>query len=217
MAVLQNEAPQSSIEDVQKCFKKISTGRGLRICLMISMKRQLDASLAQVHTAKLKETGEPVAIKVQHHSIQSYAEVDMFVVSLAVQAVKYFFPEFEFDWFADEMRSNLPKELDFLQEAHNSERVLWNFKQNSRRYSGVLDALKIPKNPLETDNFESFDHGILSRCQNYRFKLHASKWNRSLFSFKRLAQIFSEMIFIHGFVHCDPHPGNVFIRLKRIK
>jgi len=28
---------------------------------------------------------------------------------------------------------------------------------------------------------------------------------------KRLGIIFSEMIFTHGFVHCDPHPGNVLI------
>jgi aarF domain-containing kinase len=28
---------------------------------------------------------------------------------------------------------------------------------------------------------------------------------------KRLGEIFSEMIFINGFVHADPHPGNLLI------
>jgi aarF domain-containing kinase len=28
---------------------------------------------------------------------------------------------------------------------------------------------------------------------------------------KRLGMIFSEMIFKNGFVHCDPHPGNILI------
>ena len=28
---------------------------------------------------------------------------------------------------------------------------------------------------------------------------------------KRLGIIFSEMIFSNGFVHCDPHPGNLLI------
>ncbi len=32
---------------------------------------------------------------------------------------------------------------------------------------------------------------------------------------KRLGVIFSEMIFTHGFVHCDPHPGNVLINPKK--
>ena len=28
---------------------------------------------------------------------------------------------------------------------------------------------------------------------------------------KRLGIIFSEMIFKNGFVHCDPHPGNLLV------
>lgn len=27
-----------------------------------------------------------------------------------------------------------------------------------------------------------------------------------------LSHMYSEMIFKHGFVHCDPHPGNVLVR-----
>lgn len=215
MAVLQNEAPESSIEEVQKVFQEDFHGRRIEdIFDDFDVKPIGAASLAQVHTAKLKETGEPVAIKVQHHSIQSYAEVDMFVVSLAVQTVKYFFPEFEFEWLADEMRTNLPRELDFLQEAHNSERVLWNFKQNSQRYPGVLDSLKIPRIIWKqtTSRVLTMEFCPGAKVTDLNF-MHENRIDPYLVS-KRLAQIFSEMIFIHGFVHCDPHPGNVFIRLK---
>lgn len=216
MAVLQNEAPQSSIEDVEKVLKEDFDGKGVEDLFEEFDPKPIGAaSLAQVHTAKLKETGQPVAVKIQHHSIQSYAEVDMFVVSLAVQAVKYFFPEFEFDWLADEMRTNLPKELDFLQEAHNSERVLWNFKQNAKRYSGVLDSLKIPKIMWKQTTSRVL---TMEYCPGAKVTdLEYMKSNRidPYQVSKRLSQIFSEMIFIHGFVHCDPHPGNVFIRLKQ--
>lgn len=215
MAVLQNEAPQSSIEDVEKVLKEDFDGRGID-----DLFEEFDpvpigaASLAQVHTAKLKETGEPVAVKIQHHSIQSYAEVDIFVVSLAVQGVKYFFPEFEFDWLAEEMRTNLPKELDFVQEAHNSERVLWNFKQNSRRYRGVLESLKVPKIMWKqtTSRVLTMEYCPGAKITDLEF-MKSNQIDPYQVS-KRLSQIFSEMIFIHGFVHCDPHPGNVFIRLK---
>lgn len=29
---------------------------------------------------------------------------------------------------------------------------------------------------------------------------------------QNLGKIYSEMIFVNGFVHCDPHPGNVLVR-----
>lgn len=29
---------------------------------------------------------------------------------------------------------------------------------------------------------------------------------------RELCEVFSEMIFLHGFVHCDPHAGNIFVR-----
>lgn len=215
MAVLQNEAPESSIEDVERVLKEDFDGMGITDLFENFDPKPIGAaSLAQVHTAKLKETGEPVAVKIQHHSIQSYAEVDMFVVSLAVQAVKKIFPEFEFDWLADEMRTNLPKELDFVQEAHNSERVLWNFKQNSRRYQGVLESLKIPKIMWKQTTSRVL---TMEYCPGAKITDLEYMKNNSIDPYqvsKRLAQIFSEMIFIHGFVHCDPHPGNVFIRLK---
>ena len=27
----------------------------------------------------------------------------------------------------------------------------------------------------------------------------------------RLGELYSEMIFVNGYVHCDPHPGNVLV------
>jgi len=28
----------------------------------------------------------------------------------------------------------------------------------------------------------------------------------------KLGELYSEMIFTHGYVHCDPHPGNILVR-----
>jgi aarF domain-containing kinase len=29
-----------------------------------------------------------------------------------------------------------------------------------------------------------------------------------------VSKVFADMIYDHGFVHCDPHPGNVLVRAK---
>ena len=31
---------------------------------------------------------------------------------------------------------------------------------------------------------------------------------------KNLISIFTTMIFKHGFIHCDAHPGNILVRKK---
>lgn len=28
----------------------------------------------------------------------------------------------------------------------------------------------------------------------------------------KLGKLYSEMIFVQGYIHCDPHPGNLFVR-----
>ena len=50
----------------------------------------------------------------------------------------YWFPEFEFRWLGEEMRQNLPKEMDFVHEAKNAERAEADFKD-------VRTSLYIPK------------------------------------------------------------------------
>lgn len=45
------------------------------------------------------------------------------------------FPQFKLMWLVDEMKRNLPKELDFLQEAANADSV--------RKMFAHLDFLKV--------------------------------------------------------------------------
>ena len=61
------------------------------------------ASIAQVHEAVLKSTGEKVAVKVKHDWLQQHHRGDLKVISLFVDIGERFFPEFKFKWFADEI------------------------------------------------------------------------------------------------------------------
>jgi len=48
-------------------------------------------------------------------------------MKLLVALVSRIFPDFQFGWLAEEMRRNLPLELDFVHEARNCEKVAENF------------------------------------------------------------------------------------------
>ena len=84
------------------------------------------ASLAQVHVAYLHD-GTKVAVKVQHRGLREACNVDMAVVEALVHAVKWWKEEVDYRWIADEMRRNLPLELDFKHEAQNAARCARHF------------------------------------------------------------------------------------------
>lgn len=167
------------------------------------------ASLAQVHRARLRSTGEYVAVKVQHARLQHSIVADITTISMLVSVVKRLFPEFDFEWIADELRTNLPRELDFESEAHNAERAARNFALSGY---GASRNLRIPR-----IYWQYTSKRVL--CMEYLPGVKASE-REAILSMgidcaalsEFITKIFSEMIFIHGFVHCDPHPGNLLVR-----
>lgn len=96
------------------------------------------ASLAQVHKARLKGSDQWVAVKLQHPNLDEYCQLDMDTVSFILEIVKRVFPDFGFQWFAEEIRESIPKELDFVQETMNSRRVYSNFEKEIRNHKTSL-------------------------------------------------------------------------------
>lgn len=94
------------------------------------------ASLAQVHKAKLKD-GTDVAVKVQHFFVKKNIGIDLRVMEICINIMAKVFPEFQLQWLVDETKKNIAKELDFMQEGRNAEKVAEIFKNYS--------WLKIPK------------------------------------------------------------------------
>lgn len=91
------------------------------------------ASLAQVHKATLPD-GSIVALKVQHSYVQGHTLVDMKSMEYLVNLVSYLFPDFKFQWFVDEMKQNVPLELNFVNEGKNCEKVAELFKNTPWLY-----------------------------------------------------------------------------------
>lgn len=54
------------------------------------------ASVAQVHEAVLKSTGEKVAVKVQHRWLKEQCQGDLLVFNYLVELGEKMFPEFKY-------------------------------------------------------------------------------------------------------------------------
>ncbi|XP_042500929.1 aarF domain-containing protein kinase 1 isoform X1 [Macadamia integrifolia] len=160
------------------------------------------ASIAQVHHAVLKDHQE-VAVKVQYPGLENQMKFDVRTMAILSNCVAWIFPEYRFKWIVSEFEKTISLELDFVQEGKNSERTAKNFKKNK--------MVKVPRvfwdltsrqvltmefcNGHKVDDLESMKE----------FGINPTKVA------KALVEVFAEMIFVHGFVHGDPHPGNILV------
>ncbi|XP_074091727.1 aarF domain-containing protein kinase 1 isoform X4 [Macrotis lagotis] len=161
------------------------------------------ASLAQVHKAVLYD-GRTVAVKVQHPKVQAQSLKDILLMEVLVGAVKQLFPEFEFMWLVDEAKKNLPLELDFLNEGKNAEKVAEMLKH--------FEFLKVPRIYWELSTRRVLLMDFVEGGQvNDKAYMEKNQIDVNEIS-QHLGKMYSEMIFVNGFVHCDPHPGNVLVR-----
>eukprot|EP00962_Isochrysis_galbana_P012768 scaffold3617_cov119-Isochrysis_galbana.AAC.4 len=170
------------------------------------------ASLAQVHRARHRRTGEPLAVKVQHAGLREASSADVAAVGMAVAAAARLFPdEFTLRWVYEEMSQLLPLELDFRQEAANADRCRAFFSRGGggealagRVVVPAVDASQTTARVLTMRFEEGVSVTDVAGLRRAGLKpSHASAL---------LSQAFLSMVFTGHFVHCDPHPGNILCR-----
>lgn len=201
---LQDKCPVSSYESIEHLFLS-DTGSSITDYFGSFEKVPIGAaSLAQVHRATIKDTGQEVAVKVQHPALQEWVPLDLALTRYTFHTLKWWFPEYDLSWLSDEMESSLPKELDFAAEGENAMRTKLYF-ENIKGTPLVIPDVKWGLKRIlvmeyltghRTDDLDYIDsHGI------DRDEVSAA-----------LARIFNEMIFGDTPLHCDPHGGNIAIR-----
>ncbi|KAF9227405.1 ABC1-domain-containing protein [Gyrodon lividus] len=161
------------------------------------------ASLAQVHVGKHRRSGKKVAVKLQHPHLAEFCDIDMEMVEVTLGWIKYWFPEFELTWLSEEMRENLPKEMDFVHEASNAQRAVADFEH-------IPTSLYIPQVISATKRVLIMEYIQGARVDDLGY-LAEQGIDRNKVSLE-LTRVFNQMVFVNGWFHADPHPGNLLIR-----
>ncbi|KAG8622778.1 hypothetical protein KVT40_009289 [Elsinoe batatas] len=205
---LQDKCPVSSFESVQEMVLK-DTGKPIEEYFSEFNEKPIGAaSLAQVHIARLKDTGEEVAVKIQHPSLDQWADMDLALTRFSFRTLKRWFPEYDLTWLSDEMQESLPKELDFAQEGANAKIAKEYFSHHPELPVIIPEVMWAQRRILvmeyvtghRPDDLEYLDSNDISRDE-----VSAG-----------LARVFNEMIFGRGApLHCDPHGGNIAVRLNK--
>ncbi|XP_017876402.1 uncharacterized aarF domain-containing protein kinase 1 [Ceratina calcarata] len=203
LRVLHSSAPQSSFNDVLTVIKEDLKKDPYEIFESIEPEPLGTASLAQVHKAVLKN-GDVVAVKIQHRSVKTNSYVDIKTMSVLVKLTSLVFPDFKFDWLVDETKKNIPRELDFTQEGRNAEKVQEIFSH--------YHWLKIPKIHWDISSRRVLTMEFVEGGQINDLKYIRDNNLNPYEVSSKLGRLYSHMIFIVGFVHSDPHPGNVLVK-----
>uniref|UniRef100_A0A0E0MG85 ABC1 atypical kinase-like domain-containing protein n=1 Tax=Oryza punctata TaxID=4537 RepID=A0A0E0MG85_ORYPU len=143
-----------------------------------------------LHSIFLEFDEHPIAAasiaQVQYPGLERRMKIDIMTMSFLSKSVSWIFPDYRFEKLLTEFERTMSMELDFTQEAKNSERTANCFRKNT--------VVKVPR-VFWVDNLDSLRKADISPTKVA----------------KALIELFGEMIFVHGFVHGDPHPGNILV------
>jgi ubiquinone biosynthesis protein len=163
------------------------------------------ASISQVHKATLKNN-KKVAVKIQRPDVRKIMETDIEIMFYVAKLLEKHIPKikkYHPIQVIEEFSKWTKKELDFKREAINAKRFARNFSTSK--------TVKIPEiyDEFTTDKLMvmEFIDGI--ELHNIK-QIKSKKINLKPLIENGFDAILTQ-VFIHGFFHADPHPGNLII------
>ncbi|GLR07364.1 ubiquinone biosynthesis regulatory protein kinase UbiB [Mixta theicola] len=164
------------------------------------------ASIAQVHTATLKENGKAVVIKVIRPDILPVIKADMRLIYRLARWLPRLMPESRrlrpVEVVAD-YEKTLIDELNLLREAANSIQLRRNFENSNMLYVPEVYSDYCSETMLVMERI----YGIPI---NDVVALEQHGVNMRLLA-ERGVQVFFTQVFRDSFFHADMHPGNIFV------
>lgn len=164
------------------------------------------ASIGQVHAGVLK-SGETVAIKVQRPGVERMIGRDLEILKDMVSLAERHWDwvkQYRVDRIVDEFARAVLTEMDYSHEARNAEKIAAQF----------IDSNDIEIPSIYWDYTSSrvlmmeYVEGItLSRGKELKDKSYDLKAVA-----EHLIEGMLHQIFIEGFFHADPHPGNLLVK-----
>ncbi|MCX6682342.1 MAG: AarF/ABC1/UbiB kinase family protein, partial [Methanoregula sp.] len=163
------------------------------------------ASIGQVHGAVLKD-GTRVALKIQRPGIPDIIETDLAILGSMADRIDAVFPDvrvYNPIGMVQDFTQQIRKELDFLRDGRNADRMSRNFKD--------IPGIRFPKIYWEYSSprmlVMEFIDGVRidnpDAIRSLGIEPHAVG--------VRGFHAYLKMIFEDGFFHGDPHPGNLFV------
>jgi len=197
---LVDDAPPVPFEQIRQ---RIDEELGADVFARIDSEPLASASIAQVHTALLKD-GREVVVKVRRPGVQEQVMVDLDVLRTTVRFLHKHSETaqlLQLEALTDELEVNLRAELDLTEEAHNTElvgRVIAGFPE---LFVAQLIQPYVTEKVLVLERIHgekvTADHGLPRE--------EAQRLARQFF------RAYIRQVTVEGVYHADPHRGNVLL------
>ncbi len=166
------------------------------------------ASIGQVHMARLHD-GTRVVVKVQHADIQNKVREDLEVMA-GLATLADHLPDLAV-WkpvvLVEQLSKSLRRELNFTRELQN----LQLFGKELEHFDGIQIPAPFPKlSSSRVLTMELLQGVPVSKLAEEGDDSECDVASRQALA-RLAAEVYVEMIFIHGVYHADPHPGNVLV------
>lgn len=202
---LQDDVEPFSFEDVETIVSE-ELGIGLSKAFAAFESQPLAAaSLGQAHRARLRD-GRRVVVKVQRPDARESAVTDLEVLSNIADWLDSHTEtreRFALTDIIEEFERTLLQELDYRKEAANLERMAQQLEPYER--------LVVPR-PIadySTDVVLTMEY-VKGQPIDDRHPVTLIDLDGDVLA-DQLFKAYLDQIFVHGFFHADPHPGNVFL------
>ncbi|MBU0910432.1 MAG: AarF/ABC1/UbiB kinase family protein [Proteobacteria bacterium] len=205
LAKLQDDVPSFSYEEVCEVITK-ELGQPPEVVFQSFEKEPFAAaSIGQVHRARLPNN-EDVVVKVQRPGIQEIIETDLEIMLHLASLMERHLEEFEVQRpsrIVSVFARSIEKEINYLLEAANIERFARQFLADQTVYIPKVYRQYSTKRVITMEFVDGIKASEVETLQEggYDLKMLASNG----------AALIMKQIFLHGFFHADPHPGNLFI------
>jgi predicted unusual protein kinase regulating ubiquinone biosynthesis (AarF/ABC1/UbiB family) len=176
------------------------------------------ASFGQAHLAILRATdpapssslsaissARRVIVKVQRPHLDAIVTTDIGALKTIVKWLKLYEPirrRADLSALAEEFAGVIFEELDYEQEARNAETFARNFAADP--------AVRVPKTYLSSKRVLVLENVEEIKITDFE-GLEDAGISRSQVAHK-LFETYLQQIFVDGFFHADPHPGNLFVQ-----
>lgn len=205
LAKLQDNVPPFLFSEVEKIFLAETGKKPNELFREFNEEPMAAASIGQVHRGRLHDDQE-VVIKVQRPDLEKIIAVDLEILAYLATLMEQYLEELQGHQpsaIVDEFARSLSLEIDYTVELANIQRFARQFETNTTIYVPLVYSELSTERILTMEYIDGIKASKIETLQSQGYDLHLIA--------ERGASLVMEQIYVHGFFHGDPHPGNIFI------